>query len=42
VNVSKGVAVGDLVEVFGGLSEGDVVVKRASDEIRNGSAVAVK
>lgn len=42
VNVSKGVAVGDLVEVFGAVGEGDVVVKRASDEIRNGSAVAVK
>jgi len=42
VNVSKGVAVGDLVEIFGAVSEGDVVVKRASDEIRNGSAVAVK
>ncbi|MEP7367213.1 MAG: efflux RND transporter periplasmic adaptor subunit [Acidobacteriota bacterium] len=42
VNVSKGVASGDLVEVFGALNDGDVIVKRASDEIRNGSAVAVK
>lgn len=42
VNVSKGLVVGDLVEVFGAISEGDVIVKRASDEIRNGSAVAVK
>ena len=42
VNVSKGVTVGDLVEVFGALSDGDVLVKRASDEMRNGSAVVVK
>ncbi|MBI4910139.1 MAG: efflux RND transporter periplasmic adaptor subunit [Acidobacteria bacterium] len=42
VNVSKGSPTGDLVEVFGNLKEGDVVVKRATDEIRDGSAITVK
>ena len=42
VNVSKGGPAGDLVEVFGPLNDGDVIVKRASDEIRNGSAVITK
>jgi RND family efflux transporter MFP subunit len=39
VNVSKGATVGDLVEVFGALQPGDAVLKRASDEIRDGAAV---
>ena len=39
VNVKKGAAAGDQVEVAGDLKAGDVVVKRATDEIRNGSAV---
>lgn len=42
VNVGKGVASGELVEVFGAVAVGDVVVKRATDEIRDGSAVTVK
>ena len=42
VNVSRGLAAGDLVEVFGALKEGDAVVKRGSDEIREGASVAVK
>jgi RND family efflux transporter MFP subunit len=42
VNVSKGVASGDLFEVLGALSPGDVIVKRASDEIRDGSTLQVK
>lgn len=42
VNVSKGAPAADLVEVFGPLNEGDVLVKRASDEIRNGSTVMLK
>lgn len=42
VNVSKGAPAADLVEVFGPLSEGVILVKRASDEIRNGSALAIK
>ncbi|MBL8175412.1 MAG: efflux RND transporter periplasmic adaptor subunit [Bryobacterales bacterium] len=42
VNVSRGLAAGDLVEVFGGVKDGDTVVKRGSDEIREGATVAVK
>jgi multidrug efflux pump subunit AcrA (membrane-fusion protein) len=42
VNVSRGVASGDLVEVFGAVTPGDAVVKRATDEIRDGSLLAVK
>ncbi len=39
VPVSKGAPVGDLVEVFGNLKEGDLVVRRGSDEIRAGQAI---
>ena len=39
VNVKKGASAGDQVEVAGNLKAGDIVIKRASDEIRNGSAV---
>ncbi|MEZ5403236.1 MAG: efflux RND transporter periplasmic adaptor subunit [Bryobacteraceae bacterium] len=39
VDVSKGQISGDLVEVFGKLAAGDVVVKRATDEIRDGSPI---
>jgi len=39
VTVKKGPAVGDQVEVLGGLKGGDVVVKRGTDEIRDGSPV---
>jgi RND family efflux transporter MFP subunit len=38
VDVRKGVAEGDLVEVMGNLKPGDMVVRRATDEIRPGSA----
>jgi membrane fusion protein, multidrug efflux system len=38
VNVSKGPAVSaDTIEVFGALQAGDMVVKRASDELREGT-----
>jgi membrane fusion protein (multidrug efflux system) len=37
INVKKGPAQGDLVEVTGAIAEGDTVVKRASDEIRPGT-----
>jgi hypothetical protein len=37
VDVRKGPASGDLVEVMGALKAGDSVVKRASDEIRPGA-----
>jgi multidrug efflux pump subunit AcrA (membrane-fusion protein) len=36
VNVQKGAADGDLIRVNGGLQEGDRVVKRATDEMREG------
>jgi membrane fusion protein, multidrug efflux system len=39
VNVVKGAAEGDLVEVSGALQPGDRVVKRATDEIRDGAAL---
>lgn len=39
VDVRKGVAEGDLIEVFGDLKAGDLVVKRGSDEIREGTPV---
>ncbi len=40
VNVSKGTTDGDLVEVFGKLQAGDSLVKRATDEIREGTPVS--
>jgi RND family efflux transporter MFP subunit len=43
VTVSKGPAAGpDLVEVVGPLAAGDQVVKRASDELREGTPIKVK
>jgi membrane fusion protein, multidrug efflux system len=39
VTVKKGAAAGEQVEVAGNLRAGDVVIKRATDEIRNGSIV---
>jgi membrane fusion protein, multidrug efflux system len=39
VNVKKGAAQGDLVEVSGAIAEGDVIVKRASDELRAGTKI---
>jgi RND family efflux transporter MFP subunit len=37
VDVKKGAADGDLVEVIGNLRAGDMVVRRATDEIRDGT-----
>jgi len=37
VTVSRGTPAGELVEVLGSLHAGDVIVKRASDEIREGT-----
>jgi RND family efflux transporter MFP subunit len=37
VNVSKGAADGDFIEVIGPLQAGDQVVKRANDELREGT-----
>ena len=43
VNVAKGTAEGDLIEVTGtSLQPGDMVVKRATDEMREGSPLANK
>jgi hypothetical protein len=42
VNVKRGAADGDLVQVQGALQVGDVVVRRGTDEIREGSAVQMK
>ena len=41
VDVKKGVADGDLVEVMGNLTARDKVVRRATDEIREGSPIQV-
>lgn len=42
VAVQRGVAQGDLVEVFGALDDGDVVARRASEELRTGVHVEVR
>jgi multidrug efflux pump subunit AcrA (membrane-fusion protein) len=42
VNVTKGIADGDLVEISGSIQKGDRVVKRATDEIREGSLLQAK
>jgi RND family efflux transporter MFP subunit len=39
ISVRKGAAQGDLVEIAGPVAEGDVIVKRASDEIRPGTKI---
>ena len=39
VDVRKGAADGDLVEVIGNLQAGDKVVRRATDEMREGAAL---
>lgn len=40
VDVRRGEVNGDLIEVFGDLSAGDVVVRRGNDEIRPGTPIA--
>jgi hypothetical protein len=40
VNVSRGASNGDLVEVYGPLEAGDLVVRRGTDELREGSHVS--
>src|SRR5438874_3115349 len=42
VNVSRGARVGDLIEVFGALKDGDTIVRRGTDEIREGAKVNVQ
>jgi membrane fusion protein (multidrug efflux system) len=41
VDVRKGVAEGDLVEVFGNLQPGEMVVRRATDEMRDGAPLQI-
>lgn len=42
VDVKVGASAGELVEVFGDLSAGDLIVVRGTDELRAGKPVAVK
>jgi len=42
VDVKKGPAQGDLVEIIGPLKDGDTVLQRASDEIRQGKQINVR
>jgi membrane fusion protein (multidrug efflux system) len=42
VNVKKGITDDDLMEVIGNLEEGDWVVRRATDEIREGTPLAAQ
>ena len=42
VDVKRGVAKGDLTEVFGSLAAGDLVVVRGTDELRAGTRVVAK
>lgn len=42
VDVKKGVADGDLVEVIGDLRPGDMVVRRATDEMRDGTPIQTR
>ena len=42
VNVKKGPAQGDLVEVTGPLAAGDRLIQRATDEIREGTAIPAR
>lgn len=42
VEVKNGIAMNDKVEIFADLHEGDLLIAKANDEIRNGSGVVVK
>lgn len=42
VNVGRGARVGELIEVFGALKEGDTIVRRGTDEVREGAKVNVQ
>lgn len=42
VNVSRGARVGDLIEVFGPLKDGDTIVRRGTDELREGTKVTTQ
>jgi hypothetical protein len=42
VDVSRGARVGDLIEVFGALKDGDTIARRGTDELREGTKVTVQ
>src|SRR6266850_1581485 len=42
VNVGRGARVGDLIEVFGALKEGDTILRRGTDEVREGAKITVQ
>jgi membrane fusion protein, multidrug efflux system len=42
VNVRKGAVAGDLVEILGPLTPGEIVVRRATDELRDGMRVITR
>jgi hypothetical protein len=42
VDVKRGPVHGDLVEVIGSLTDKDVVLRRGSDEIRQGTRISVR
>jgi membrane fusion protein, multidrug efflux system len=42
VPITRGSAAENLVEVYGGLKQGDMIVRRGSDELRGGTQVQVK
>jgi RND family efflux transporter MFP subunit len=42
VDVRRGAAVGEMAQVYGDLNPGDLVVKAANDEIRNGSRIQIR
>jgi membrane fusion protein, multidrug efflux system len=42
VNVARGARVGDLIEVHGALKDGDVILRRGTDEVREGATVVAK
>lgn len=42
VPVQRGATMGDLLEVFGALNEGDQVARRGSEELRTGARVTVR
>jgi len=41
VPVSRGAAAGDLIEVYGPLQDGDLIARRGTDELREGTRVKV-
>jgi len=42
VNVTRGAPAGDLAEVLGSLRSGDVIVRRGTDELREGTRVSAQ